>query len=120
MPEVPPSHLVISDLLKRAPELKNEPGWEYFREGISVRWLYQEPNNGPAAALLNYQPGAAVPRHEHQGYEHILVLDGSQSDELGRYPAGTLVINRPGSSHPVISQEGCVVLIIWERGIKFL
>jgi anti-sigma factor ChrR (cupin superfamily) len=45
-------------------------------------------------------------------------LDGEQSDEYGRYTAGTLVVNRPGSSHRLASEEGCVVLIVWERGVR--
>jgi anti-sigma factor ChrR (cupin superfamily) len=111
---------VVSGLLQRAASLRHEDGWEPFRPGVQIRRLYQTPENGPTAALLCYEPGASVPIHEHSGYEHILVLDGSQSDEHGRYAAGTFVINRPGSSHRVASETGCVVLIVWERGVKFL
>ncbi len=110
--------LVLTDLLQRAPFLKDEPGWEPLRPGVSIRRLYQSPG-GAAAALLRYEPGASIPRHEHLGYEHVLVLDGAQSDEYGQYAAGTLVVNRPGSSHRVVSEQGCVVLIVWERGVRF-
>ncbi len=112
------ARLVLTDLLQRAGSLKDEPGWEPLRPGVSIRRLYQAPG-GPSAALLRYEPGASIPSHEHLGYEHVLVLDGAQSDEHGRYPAGTLVVNRPGSSHRVVSEEGCVVLIVWERGVRF-
>src|SRR3954447_11334969 len=109
----PPGQLVLTDLLQRAATLKDEPGWEPLRPGVDIRRLYQTPADGPAAALLRYQPGAGIPAHERLGHEHILVLDGAQSDEYGRYPAGTFVVNRPGTSHRVASEEGCVVLIIW-------
>ena len=112
--------LILSDLLQRADKLRDEEGWELFRPGIHVRWLYRSAEGGPAAALLRYQPGASVPFHEHPGYEHVLVLDGAQSDERGLYAAGTLVINPPLSRHCVTSEEGCVVLIIWERAIRAL
>ena len=112
------ARLVLTDLLQRAASLKDEPGWEPLRPGVSIRRLYQAPS-GAAAALLRYQPGASIPRHEHLGYEHVLVLDGAQSDEYGRYTAGTLVVNPPGSSHRVASEEGCVVLIVWEQGVRF-
>jgi len=112
--------LVFANLLERAAALKDETGWEPLRIGIAIRRLYQTGEEGPAAALLRYQPGASVPLHEHLGYEHILVLDGSQADERGIYSAGTLVVNRPGSTHRVTSQTGCVVLMIWERGVRFL
>jgi anti-sigma factor ChrR (cupin superfamily) len=90
-----------------------------FRPGVQVQWLYRMNDDGPAAALLRYEPGASIPTHEQLGYEHILVLDGAQSDEHGTYPAGTLVVNRPHSVHQVASDNGCVVLIIWEKGVRF-
>jgi anti-sigma factor ChrR (cupin superfamily) len=111
--------LVVPDLLQRAASLKDEPGWAPLRPGVHVRRLYQTPDGGPTAALLRYQPGAGVPHHEHLGYEHVLVLDGAQSDEHGHYPAGTLIVNRPASAHRVASAEGCVALVIWERGVRF-
>ncbi|HEX5271452.1 MAG TPA: cupin domain-containing protein [Gemmataceae bacterium] len=110
----------LAGLLQRAASLKDEPGWEPLRPGVQIRRLYQAAGGGAAAALLRYQPGASIPAHEHLGHEHILVLDGAQSDEHGHYPAGSLVINRPASAHRVASAEGCVVLIIWERGVRFL
>ena len=111
--------LVLTDLLQRATSLKDEPGWEPLRPGVHIRCLYEECSGGSAAALLRYQPGATVPHHEHIGHEHILVLDGAQSDAHGHYPAGTFIVNRPGSAHRVASEQGCVVLVIWERGVRF-
>jgi anti-sigma factor ChrR (cupin superfamily) len=96
-----------------------ERAWERFRDGVEVSWLYRNGEHGAAAAFLRYEPGARVPLHWHAGYEHVLVLDGSQSDHNGRHVAGSLVINPPGSSHEVVSEEGCVVLIIWERPVVF-
>lgn len=93
-------------------------GFEPFRPGVEIRPLYRTLN-GPAAAVLRYRPGASVPSHTHGGYEHILVLEGEQSDERGRYSAGTLIVNPPGSSHTVTSEAGCVVLVIWEKQVVF-
>ena len=116
MPDIDASS--IPNLLARAATLRDEDDWSPFRPGVSVRWLYR--TDGSSSALLRYDPGASVPPHEHIGYEHILVLQGSQSDERGHYPCGTFVINQPGSRHTVTSEEGCVVLIIWERGVRFI
>ncbi len=88
-----------------------------FRDGVDICAIREAD---PAVALLRYAPGASVPRHEHAGLETILVLDGVQSDERGDYPAGTLVLNPRGSVHSVWSREGCVVLIQWERPVRFL
>jgi anti-sigma factor ChrR (cupin superfamily) len=120
MMDEPWSGLVIADLLGRGSTLKDEDGWEPFRPGVDIRTLYPDRGDGASAALLRYRAGASVLYHEHLGYEHILVLDGAQSDERGRYPAGTLVINPAGSSHRVWSDIGCVVLIIWQREIRII
>lgn len=95
-------------------------GWEPFRKGIEISWLYRNGEDGPAAAFLRYAPGAAVPEHEHVGFEHILVLEGAQIDENGEHAAGALVINPPGTHHSVQSPEGCLVLAIWERPVRFV
>lgn len=74
----------------------------------------------PGVALLRYQPDAAVPRHRHLGLETIVVLEGSQSDERGRYETGAVVLNPEGSEHSVWSEDGCVVLIQWDRPVELV
>ncbi|TDU26733.1 ChrR-like anti-ECFsigma factor [Panacagrimonas perspica] len=95
-----------------------EKDWKPFHTGIDCLPIYETPDGGPAAMLLRYQPGAHAPDHLHMGYEHILVLSGSQTDQRGHHPTGTLLINEPGSEHHVHSDEGCIVLAIWERRVK--
>ncbi|SLN15422.1 cupin domain-containing protein [Roseisalinus antarcticus] len=97
-------------------------GWasmtfEPFREGVDICHLLR---GAPALALLRYAKGASVPRHRHTGLETILVLSGSQSDDRGRYGAGALVLNPEGSVHRVWSEDGCTVLIQWERPVEFV
>ncbi len=91
--------------------------WEPFRPGVDIHRLYPAELDGAAAALLRYQPGASVPYHRHTGFEHILVLAGSQVDDKGTYAAGTLVVNPPGTRHTVSSPEGCIVLAIWAKPV---
>ena len=93
--------------------------WEDFKPGVQASWVYSNGQSGPASAFLKYQPNAAIPWHWHPAYEHILVLEGSQSDESGDYRAGSVLISPPGSSHTVRSDEGCVVLAIWEKPVQF-
>ena len=106
--------LVIPDLLSGA---WRERVFQPFREGVEICSL---TGSEAVIALLRYAPGASVPRHRHQGLESILVLDGFQSDERGRYGTGTWVLNLPGSEHSVWSAEGCVVLIQWQQPIEFV
>jgi anti-sigma factor ChrR (cupin superfamily) len=93
--------------------------WQPFSPGVEIARLYGTGEHGPAAALLRYAPGAAVPRHAHVDYEHILVLAGSQRDERGLYEAGTLLVHGAGTSHAVASDHGCVVLAIWNAPVLF-
>jgi anti-sigma factor ChrR (cupin superfamily) len=88
-----------------------------FRDGVEIARLHDGP---PAVALLRYAPGAGVPAHLHHGLETILVLEGTQSDERGDYPVGSLILNPEGTSHRVWSKEGCVVLIQWTLPVEFL
>ena len=73
----------------------------------------------PAAAILRYAPGASVPEHEHESYEHVLILDGEQCDDRGAYGPGSFVVNPPGSRHAVSSPKGCLALLIWLRPVRF-
>ena len=75
---------------------------------------------GPSAAIIRYAPGASVPLHAHRGHEHIVVLSGSQRDDRAIYPAGTCMINPPGTRHRVTSDEGCLVLAIWNKPVEVI
>ena len=99
---------------------RDDLAWEPFHPGVDRHILYDCSPEGPAAALLRYQPNTSIAAHEHVGYEHILVLSGSQEDERGRYEVGTMVINPPGTRHNVRSVDGCVVLAIWQQPVKFI
>lgn len=94
--------------------------WQPFAHGVEIHRLYGDGQSGPTAALLRFQPGGRVPLHEHVGYEHILVLSGSQVDENSRAEAGMLLINPPGTSHSILSETGCIVLAIYEKPVRFL
>lgn len=93
--------------------------WEPFREGVEIARIYGEGTSGPAAALLRYAPGAKVPAHAHTGFEHIIVLSGSQRDDRGTYGAGSCLIHAEGTQHTVVSPDGCVVLAFWYSPVAF-
>ncbi len=94
--------------------------WQPFQPGVDIYRLYENGPEGPNAALLRFQPGGRVPLHEHTGYEHIFVLSGSQVDENSEATTGSLIINPPGTSHSILSENGCIVLAIYEKPVKFL
>ena len=107
--------LVIPEIWSLADRADTLP-WQPFRPGVEIYRLYGD-STGPSAALLRYAPGAQVPHHDHTGYEHIFVLSGSQRDQHQTYPAGALVVNAPGSDHWVASDDGCLVLVVWEKPV---
>lgn len=120
---VPPNPLTSPLVLTELLTLVQAPGdkkWETLQPGVERCWLYQQKPNGSAAALIRFQPGGRVPLHEHVGYEHILILSGSQQDERGLYEAGTLLISPPGTRHSILSETGCTVLAIYEKPVKFI
>ena len=94
--------------------------WRPLRPGVQVVRLYGEASQGPSAVLLKYDPGASVPLHEHTGYEHIFVLSGAQTDGSTIFSTGTLAIQSPGSRHRISSPHGCLVLVVYEKPVRFL
>ena len=94
--------------------------WQPFQKGVDIYRLYGDGESGPSAALLRFHPGGRVPLHEHSGYEHILMLAGSQVDENSRAETGMLIVNPPGTSHSILSESGCIVLAIYEKPVTFL
>jgi anti-sigma factor ChrR (cupin superfamily) len=64
-----------------------------------------------ATTVVRYQPGAQFKAHAHDLGEEILVLEGVFSDETGHYPAGTYIMNPPGSSHAPFSEQGCTLFV---------
>lgn len=94
--------------------------WEPLQPGVQICMLHGDRLKGCSTALLRYHPGASIPRHTHTGHEHLLILRGSQRDENGTYRAGTFLVNKPDGGHRVTSDEGCLVLAIWEAPVKFV
>lgn len=111
--------LLVSGLIESADNYA-QFDWQPFYPGVQMARLYMDGQDGPSAALLRYEPGASVPPHLHSGFEHILVLRGSQEDERGRYARGSLLIHGPGTGHRVASSEGCVALAIWVKPVEIL
>jgi anti-sigma factor ChrR (cupin superfamily) len=93
--------------------------WRPFREGVDIFRLYGDGLVGPSASILRFREATQIPLHHHDGYEHILVLAGSQRDEHGVVEAGTLRIHPPGTSHQVFGEAGCLVLAIYEKPVRF-
>jgi quercetin dioxygenase-like cupin family protein/gamma-glutamylcyclotransferase (GGCT)/AIG2-like uncharacterized protein YtfP len=111
--------LRLKDLFQIS-EWQHKLQWKPFYQGVDIYRLYGDGEDGPTAALLRFHAGGRVPLHEHSGYEHILILTGSQVDENSRADSGMLIINPPGTNHSILSETGCIVLAIYENPVKIL
>lgn len=98
---------------------KSRVRWTELRPGLQKASL-GVASDGWEAAFLAYEPGAQAPRHRHTGTEHLVMLAGSQQDEVGSYGAGASVTNRTGTEHAVASPGGCELFIDWESPVEFL
>ena len=94
--------------------------WRPLNPGVEISYLYKDEATGAAAAFIRYAPGTRVKPHQHLGYEHIIVLEGEQSDDDHSYVQGSLAIQPPTTQHEIKSVSGCVVLAIWTGPLKFV
>lgn len=130
---IAPGRIVLRNIVSDSRELTTESvdgtsgRFVELWPGVEILPLYGIDESGvpfdpsqPSAALLRYAPGAAVPPHRHRSFEHIFILKGSQEDHLGRYEAGTCVMSPPGTMHKVASQDGCLVLAIWNQSVEVI
>ena len=69
--------------------------------------------------FLYMKPGSQVPVHKHQGTEVTLVLDGSFSDELGKYRPADFVVRDKTHTHQPASDEGCLCFAVLDSPLTF-
>ena len=93
-------------------------GWKRLTGGVSRLDI---ATAGGHAHLYRIKPGAAVPRHTHEGDELTLVVRGGFTDENGSFGPGDVALQTPDDTHqPVADQDGiCLALAVSEGGMKF-
>ena len=69
--------------------------------------------------FLYMKPGSQVPVHKHQGTEVTLVLDGSFSDETGKYEKSDFVVRDRSHTHQPASEEGCLCFAVLDSPLTF-
>ncbi|WP_095590138.1 ChrR family anti-sigma-E factor [Actibacterium ureilyticum] len=100
--------------LKGAP-----PRWK--RLGMGVKQVLLSADQDGSARLLYIPPGQAVPDHGHNGLEMTLVLQGSFSDEVGRFGVGDVEIADESLDHTPIADAGdpCICLAATDAPLRF-
>ncbi|MCE8511883.1 ChrR family anti-sigma-E factor [Ruegeria pomeroyi] len=104
---------VIEALKGRAPRWK--------KLGMGVRQDILTADTNGSVRLLYIPPGQAVPDHSHSGLELTLVLQGSFSDETGRFGVGDLEIADEDLEHTPIADDGeaCICLAATDARLRF-
>lgn len=106
--------MLINENLNRFAEADtNEMEWVASPSGGIERKMLERDGDEVARAttIVRFAPGSSFPEHEHGAGEEFLVLEGTFSDEIGDYPAGTYVRNPKGTAHAPSSKEGCTIFV---------
>lgn len=87
-----------------------EGRWREFAPGVTYKRLWNRNT-----LLLRCAPGSWVPEHEHQAYEHTVVISGDLVVDDQAYGPGDYQGTPAGGTHPLwTTQTGCVVLVHYE------
>lgn len=95
------------------------PRWKSL--GLGVRQSILRDERDGSVRLLYIPPGQAVPDHSHNGLELTLVLQGSFSDNTGRFGVGDLEIADQDLEHTPIADKGapCICLAATDAPLRF-
>ncbi|PSL21629.1 ChrR-like anti-ECFsigma factor [Shimia abyssi] len=95
------------------------PRWR--KMGMGVKQCLLEDGRSGSVRLLHIPAGQAVPDHSHNGLELTLVLQGSFSDETGRFGVGDVEIGDEDLEHTPIADAGpdCICLAATDAPLRF-
>ncbi|MCK0139732.1 ChrR family anti-sigma-E factor [Aliiroseovarius sp. F47248L] len=96
-----------------------EPKWKSLGMGVRQSILSQDKQG--SVRLLYIPGGQAVPDHGHNGLEMTLVLQGSFSDDTGRFGVGDIEIANEDLEHTPIADPGdaCICLAATDARLRF-
>lgn len=96
-----------------------KPRWKSL--GMGVRQDIISAGSEGSVRLLYIPAGQAVPDHTHGGLELTLVLQGSFSDETGRFGVGDMEVADEDVEHTPIADAGdpCICIAATDAPLKF-
>lgn len=105
----------VAEALKRRP-----PRWKSL--GMGVKQSILNAGRQGSVRLLHIPSGQAVPDHGHNGLELTLVLQGSFSDDAGRFGVGDVEVADQSVEHTPTADEGdpCICLAATDAPLRFL
>ena len=89
--------------------------------GFGVKQAILSDTREGSLRLLYIPAGRAMPEHGHNGLEMTLVLQGSFSDEEGRFGAGDVEIGHDALEHTPVADPGpdCICLASTDAPLRF-
>jgi putative transcriptional regulator len=126
-PERPPETAVSGRddipivLAPNLPDDLNAIRWRSLVPGIRQHMLANVDSAAGSVCLLSIDPGITIPHHTHGGGELTLVLQGSYTDEIGRFQRGDLADLDPSVEHQPVADtdEPCICLIATDQRLRF-
>jgi quercetin dioxygenase-like cupin family protein len=127
LPEVEPDPGLFSRIAAAAGISAGVPGfhvcrtgetvWKAVAEGIRIRTLSDRRPGGRLTILMQMDPGAVMPEHQHEADEECYVIEGAFTMDGSVYRSGDFLIAHKGSLHPAVtSPAGCLVLLTMDKG----
>lgn len=95
--------------------------WQWVAPGVRQFDLMQRPKGRDSARMLRIAPGRVLPHHGHGGLELTVVLQGSYSDEQGRFTRGDLAEIDADMHHQPIADSGedCICIVGTDAPLRF-
>ena len=124
-PRVPPAAPRLNGIPGvLAPYLKGELdsiSWRSLVPGIRQHRLEGIDSGNGSVRLLSIAPGITIPFHSHRGGELTLVLQGSYTDEIGRFRRGDLADLDPEVQHQPVADtdKPCICLVATDERLRF-
>ncbi len=115
-----PAHDNLKELDSRFVSVSQIPWKQTPTPGIEMKVLMHNESSGLLTALFRWQPGTALPLHEHVEVEQTYVLSGSIVDDEGEVREGDFVWRPKGNRHLARSPNGALVLSFFLKPNKFL
>jgi putative transcriptional regulator len=95
--------------------------WKTKAPGIASFEIPLSSKSNTHLQLLRIGPGKKLPEHGHGGEEITVVLQGSYSDQSGRFSAGDVAdVDEDVEHQPIVdSESSCICLVATEAPTRF-
>ena len=91
--------------------------WAQMFPGVEMKLLRCSTETGYWTALLRFEAGAVLPRHQHLGDSEFYIIKGAGNHpQTGHFKAGDYVFERDGAVHDELFVEEEIILYMTSYG----